>query len=255
MHEPLARTQRAGGIAHWGNQIVRLAEARAGERRPPCAAVDRNMRGVDGIAAGGRQVRGRNGMEATTGEDVPAGAVFTIGHSTRTIGEFIALLRENDIQLLVDVRRFPGSRRHPQFGSEALAASLAEAGIAYRHEEALGGRRASDPTAGLSPNTAWRHAAFRAYADYMATAPFRAALARLMEDAAHRRPVVMCAEAVPWRCHRRLITDALLARGVPVFDIIGPGGAAPAVLSPHALVRGDSLTYPATPQADLFGGA
>jgi uncharacterized protein (DUF488 family) len=186
--------------------------------------------------------------------EAPPGAVFTIGHSTRSIGEFVALLRGNGIELLVDVRRFPGSRRHPQFGRDALAASLAEAGIAYRHEEALGGRRAGDPSAGASPNTAWRQASFRAYADYMATPPFRAALERLMADAAHRRPAVMCAEAVPWRCHRRLISDALLARGVPVFDIIGPGPAAPAVLSPHALVQGDGVTYPATPQADLFGG-
>lgn len=194
-------------------------------------------------------------MEASTERDaVPAGAVFTIGHSTRGIDEFIALLRENGIELLVDVRRFPGSRRHPQFGSHELAATLADAGIAYRHEEALGGRRAGDPSAGPSPNTAWRQASFRAYADYMATPPFRAALERLMADAAVRRPTVMCAEAVPWRCHRRLITDALLARGVPVLDIIGPGRAAPAALSPHAVVRGDGVIYPATPQADLFGG-
>ena len=194
-------------------------------------------------------------MEATSERETPPGAVFTIGHSTRTIGEFIALPAQNGIQLLVDVRRFPGSRRHPQFGREALAASLAQAGIAYRHEEALGGRRASDPAAGASPNTAWRVAAFRAYADYMATPPFRAALQRLMADAAERRPVIMCAEAVPWRCHRRLITDALLARGVPVLDIIGPASPTSAELSPHALVQPDGgVIYPATPQADLFGG-
>ena len=187
--------------------------------------------------------------------EVPAGAVFTIGHSTRTIDEFVALLREHGVSLLVDVRRFPGSRRHPQFGRDALAASLANAGIAYRHEEALGGRRGSDPSAGASPNTAWRVAAFRAYADYMATPPFRAALRRLMADARAGRPVIMCAEAVPWRCHRRLITDALLARGVPVFDIINPGPAAPAELSPHALVQPDGgVIYPASPQADLFAG-
>ena len=187
--------------------------------------------------------------------DENARPVYTIGHSTRGIDEFVGLLREHGGDLLVDVRRFPGSRRHPQFGREALAASLAEAGIAYRHEEALGGRRAGDPSAGPSPNTAWRHAAFRAYADYMATPPFRAAVERLMALAAERVPVIMCAEAVPWRCHRRLITDALLARGVPVLDIIGPGAASPASLSPHAVVQPDGgVIYPATPQQDLFGG-
>jgi uncharacterized protein (DUF488 family) len=187
--------------------------------------------------------------------EAPPGTVWTIGHSTREIGELVALLRENGIELLVDVRRFPGSRRHPQFGRDALAASLAGAGIAYRHEEALGGRRAGDPAlAGRSPNTAWRQDSFRAYADYMATPPFRAALGRLMADAERLRPTVMCAEAVPWRCHRRLITDALLARGVPVVDILAPGRATPAVLSPHALVQPDGFViYPATPQADLFG--
>jgi uncharacterized protein (DUF488 family) len=184
--------------------------------------------------------------------DAPA-PIYTIGHSTRTAEEFLGLLREHGIRLLVDVRRFPGSRRHPQFGRDALAASLEEAGIAYRHEEALGGRRAGDPSAGPSPNTAWRHAAFRAYADYTATPTFQAALQRLMADGAERRTVIMCAEAVPWRCHRRLITDALLARGVPVLDVIGPGEARTAVLSEHAVVRTDgTLVYPATPQQDLF---
>ncbi|MBW3571350.1 MAG: DUF488 domain-containing protein [Gemmatimonadetes bacterium] len=189
--------------------------------------------------------------ERGSAEDPPP--VYTIGHSTRTADEFIALLREHGVRLLVDVRRFPGSRRHPQFGRDALAAALADAGIAYRHEEALGGRRASDASAGPSPNTAWRHPAFRAYADYMATPPFQAALRRLIGDGVRRPTAIMCAEAVPWRCHRRLITDALLARGVPVLDIIGPGQARRAVLSEHATVRGDgTLVYPATPQRDLF---
>jgi uncharacterized protein (DUF488 family) len=180
--------------------------------------------------------------------------LYTIGHSTRTIEQFIALLREHGVELLVDVRRFPGSRRHPHFGSAALAASLAEAGIGYAHAEALGGRRDSEAAAS-SPNTAWRHSAFRAYADYMATPPFRAALDRLIAEAAGRTTTIMCAEAVPWRCHRRLITDALLARGIPVADIVGPGAATPARLSEHALVRADgSVIYPATPgvQEELF---
>jgi uncharacterized protein (DUF488 family) len=180
--------------------------------------------------------------------------LYTIGHSTRTIEQFVALLREHGVELLVDVRRFPGSRRHPQFGSAALAASLAEAGVAYAHAEALGGRRDSEAGA-ASPNTAWRNAAFRAYADYMATPPFRAALDRLIAESGERVTAIMCAEAVPWRCHRRLITDALLARGVSVADITGPGAATPARLSEHALVRPDgSIIYPAAPgvQEELF---
>jgi uncharacterized protein (DUF488 family) len=200
-------------------------------------------------------MREGDGWESVSG-DAPA-PIYTIGHSTRTAEEFLGLLREHGIGLLVDVRRFPGSRRHPQFGRDALAASLEEAGIAYRHEEALGGRRAGDPSAGPSPNTAWRHAAFRAYADYTATPPFQAALRRLMRDGAERRTVIMCAEAVPWRCHRRLITDALLARGIPVRDVTGPGPASAAVLSPHAVVHADGMvTYPEPggAQADLFAG-
>ncbi|HET7228848.1 MAG TPA: DUF488 domain-containing protein [Longimicrobium sp.] len=182
--------------------------------------------------------------------------VYTIGHSTRTIEEFIALLRENGVEVLVDVRRFPGSRRHPHFGSGALEASLAAAGIGYRHAEALGGRRASGISA-TSPNTAWRNEAFRAYADYMATPPFRAALGELIDLSRERTAVIMCAEAVPWRCHRRLITDALLARGIPVLDIIGPGPASPARLSEHALPQADGgVIYPAKleVQEELFGG-
>jgi len=130
--------------------------------------------------------------------------LFTIGHSTRAIGELLALLAEHGIETLIDVRRFPGSRRHPQFSREALAASLAAAGIEYVHEPDLGGRRQPRPD---SPNTAWRVAAFRGYADYMDSEPFAAALARLLRSAARSRTVILCAEAVPWRCHRRLIAD------------------------------------------------
>ena len=182
--------------------------------------------------------------------------VYTIGHSTRTAEELIDLLRRNGVETVVDVRRFPGSRRHPQFGSAALSASLAGAGIGYVHAEALGGRRGGEANP-ASPNTAWRHAAFRAYADYMATPAFQAALERLIALGAERTVAIMCAEAVPWRCHRRLITDALLARGIPVADITGPGAAAPARLSEHAVVLpGGGVVYPAggTPQEDLFAG-
>ena len=205
--------------------------------------------------ARGDSVHVRTDFQISMADPFEPGTVFTIGHSTRTIEQFISLLKENGIELLVDVRRFPGSRRHPQFGSGALAASLAAAGIGYVHAEALGGRRSSEAGA-ASPNTAWRNGAFRAYADYMATPEFRAALDRLVSLSRERRTVIMCAEAVPWRCHRRLITDALLARGIPVADITGPGGASPARLSEHAVVREDgTVIYPAAPgvQEDLFG--
>ena len=181
--------------------------------------------------------------------------VFTIGHSTRSAEEFLALLQENGIRLLVDVRRFPGSRRHPQFGSAELARTLREAGIEYRHEPDLGGRRHPRPD---SPNTAWRSASFRAYADHMDSPEFRAALDRLAEDSARTPAVVMCAEAVPWRCHRNLIADALLARGIPVLDVLGPGKTVPHAINPLAVVlAGGRLVYPAEGggTGDLFSAA
>jgi uncharacterized protein (DUF488 family) len=155
------------------------------------------------------------------------------------------------VPLLVDVRRFPGSRRHPQFAREALSRTVEEAGIAYRHEPGLGGRRHPRPD---SPNLAWRHAAFRGYADHMATPEFADAMERLM--AAPPRTAVMCAEAVPWRRHRQLIADALVARGAEVLHLLGPGRAAePHVL--HASARVDEagqVTYPrpARTQGRLF---
>jgi len=167
--------------------------------------------------------------------------IFTVGHSTRRQDELIAILKEAGVELLVDVRRFPGSRRHPQFGKEALAAGLAAAGIAYRHEPDLGGRRAPRPD---SPNTAWRVAGFRGYADHMANSEFRSALERLV--ASPRVPTaVMCAEARPGKCHRQLIADALVARGVSVVHLLGRGQQETHVLNPNAVAGVDGVVvYP-----------
>ena len=185
--------------------------------------------------------------------------VFTVGHSTRPIADLLALLAEHGVRTLVDVRRFPGSRRHPQYSRDALSASLAEAGIQYVHEPGLGGRRAARPD---SPHTAWRVEAFRGYADYMETPEFQAALERLIrraEDQAEGQTVaILCAEAVPWRCHRRLISDALVARGVQVMHILSPGRAEPHELDPNArLLPGGRLLYagPENPQTSLFTDA
>ena len=149
--------------------------------------------------------------------------VFTAGHGTRTTEELAALLQEGDVELLVDVRRFPGSRRHPHFSSDALARSLPPLGIAYDWRgEDLGGRR-SRRKDGASRHPAWRNDAFGAYADYMDTQPFRDALEQLERDAAKTAVAVMCAETLWWRCHRRLIADALVLRGVEVVHLIQPG--------------------------------
>ena len=168
--------------------------------------------------------------------------VFTIGHSTRPIEELLALLTEHAVELLVDVRRFPGSRRHPQFSREALAGSLQAAGIGYMHEPRLGGRRAAKPG---SPHTAWRVDAFRGYADHMETAEFQAALETLIGLSREKTVAILCAEAVPWRCHRRLISDALVARGVEVRHILGPRRADPHEIDPNAQVleEGRRLVY------------
>lgn len=170
--------------------------------------------------------------------------LFTIGHSTRELDEFIDLLRTHGITRIVDVRRFPGSRRHPHFGSEALRRSLREAGIDYRHAPELGGRRKPDPA---SPNRYWRNDSFRAYADYMSTAEFRAALDRLVQDAEAAPTAIMCAEAVPWRCHRNLISDAVVAAGCAVAHVIDGSPPDPHTLNEGARVGDDgALVYPGT---------
>ena len=169
--------------------------------------------------------------------------LHTIGHSTRELDAFIELLRAHRIERLVDVRRYPGSRRYPHFGSESLRLSLRDAGIAYRHAPELGGRRSSKAP---SVNTWWRSASFRAYADYMGTDEFRRARDELIAEAAHERTTVMCAEAVPWRCHRNLISDAVVAAGHAVVHIIDAGAAEPHVLNPAARVDAEGgVTYPA----------
>lgn len=183
---------------------------------------------------------------------MPPATIFTIGHSTREAAEFIALLRAHGVDRLVDVRRFPGSRRYPHFGAEPLAASLGEAGIDYQQLPELGGRRAAAPD---SPNSGWRNAGFRGYADYMATAEFAAALDRLVALAAERPTAVMCAEAVPWRCHRRMIADALVAAGHEVRHILSETRADAHAL--HGMARRTpegTLVYPAggAPQIGLF---
>jgi uncharacterized protein (DUF488 family) len=144
--------------------------------------------------------------------------------------------------VLVDVRQFPGSRRYPHFGSAPLAASLAAAGIEYRHEVDLGGRRRGLPD---SSNGYWRNASFRAYADYLASPAFEAALARVLELAAHRAVAIMCSEAVPWRCHRWLISDVLVSRDIDVVHILDARNSQPHVLNPNARVdENGNLTYP-----------
>lgn len=173
--------------------------------------------------------------------------LYTIGHSTRGIEELLDLLGENRVQLLVDVRRFPVSRRYPHFTAAALAESLAAARIAYQHERDLGGHREPRPD---SPNTALRAAAFRGYADHMATPAFRAALARLEARAAAERAAFMCAEADPRHCHRQLLADALVARGARVLHILGPGRVEAHVLHPAARVTLDgALIYGRPPNS------
>lgn len=172
--------------------------------------------------------------------------VFTIGHSNRPLAAFLDLLAESDIACVVDVRRLPGSRAFPQYDADALRDSLAAAGIDYVHMTGLGGRRGRTLPADDTRNAMWRNASFRRYADYALTAPFAEALAEMESRAARERCTLMCAEAVWWRCHRRIITDHLLARGHEVFHIMGPGKVVPATLMPGAHVVDETVTYPPT---------
>jgi len=168
--------------------------------------------------------------------------VFTVGHSTRAFDEVLAMLRANGVRELVDVRSFPSSRKFPQWNQEAIEDAL-PADIGYKWLRDLGGRRHT-PAGVVSPNGAWRVKAFRDYADYMAGEQFRSGLAKLLQVANESVPAVMCSEAVPWRCHRRLITDALIVAGVEVFDIMSVSSTRRAEMTVFARVEDAKITYP-----------
>jgi uncharacterized protein (DUF488 family) len=176
--------------------------------------------------------------------------VFTIGHSTRTLDELIAALKAAGVDRVGDIRRFPKSRRYPHFNDENLAPALAKAGIAYHHFPALGGRRSRRADGQPSRNTLWREAAFRNFADYAETPEFRGALDELTELARSGSLAIMCAEAVWWRCHRRIVTDYLLAAGFTVEHIFDETKREPAKLTPGArpLPNGTVLYEGAQPQ-------
>ncbi len=176
--------------------------------------------------------------------------VCTIGHSNRPIEDFIGLLWANEVARVLDVRTIPRSRHNPQFNLDSLQASLVAAGIAYTHMSALGGLR---PAQADSVNTGWHNPSFRGYADYMQSADFAASVDQVVELARAQRCALMCAEAVPWRCHRSMIADALLVRGVRVEDIIGPHGRKPHALTSFARVDEVRLSYP--PSAGHEDGA
>jgi uncharacterized protein (DUF488 family) len=170
--------------------------------------------------------------------------LYTIGHSTRTAEEFLELLRRQGVRQLVDVRAFPGSRRHPHFGREALSAFLSANDVAYVHSPELGGRRRLRPDATPS---AWRNPSFAAYADYMMTPQFAGAIDQLLGRAAEQRTTIMCSEAVPWRCHRSMISDAVVARGHEVLHILETSVSSH-VLTSFAVIQGCDVRYP--PEAE-----
>ena len=174
---------------------------------------------------------------------MPPLSILTIGHSTRSIDEFVRLLKAHCVARVVDIRTIPRSRHNPQFNRDELSRALRHAGIRYTHLSGLGGLR--HPLRS-SPNAGWQNAGFRGYADYMQTAAFRRSLDRCIRLAEHARIVLMCAEAVPWRCHRSLVADALIVRGIAVSEITSGVRTRPHVLTPWAEVDGTEITYPAT---------
>jgi len=173
--------------------------------------------------------------------------IYTIGHSTRSIEEFVALLRRSSVEVVVDVRTVPRSRTNPQYNRDDLRASLGEAGIGYQHLPALGGLRGRSRETPITQNAFWENQSFHNYADYAMSEAFRDGLAALREIARGRSAAIMCSEAVWWRCHRRIIADYLILAGVPVFHIVGVQRVEAARMTPAAIPGPrDTLTYPAS---------
>jgi uncharacterized protein (DUF488 family) len=183
---------------------------------------------------------------------MPQLRVLTVGHSTRSLEAFAELLRAHGVEHLVDVRTVPRSRHNPQFNRETLPEALAAYGIGYTRLAGLGGLRYARAD---SPNTAWRNLSFRGYADHMATPEFAAGLEELLALARQQQTAVMCAEAVPWRCHRSLIADALTVRGVAVEDIMSLSRREPHSLTPFARAEDVRITYPPVDASELDSGA
>jgi uncharacterized protein (DUF488 family) len=170
---------------------------------------------------------------------------FTVGHSNRSLEEFVELLSGAEVRVLADVRRIPRSRANPQFNQDVLGGSLAPFGISYELMSTLGGRRGVEKSVSPDVNGLWRNLSFHNYADYALSAEFGAGLRYLIEQGSERRCAVMCSEAVWWRCHRRIVADYLIASGETVFHIMGPGRFEPAQLTPGAEVRPDGkIVYP-----------
>ena len=190
----------------------------------------------------GRRKKAVNGVKKRPPQKAALPLVMTIGHSTHTLEEFIALLQAHAVTRVVDVRTIPRSWHNPQFNKESLPDSLKGAGLSYVHFPGLGGLRHAKPD---SINVGWRNASFRGYADYMQTLEFEQSLGELIQMATQERVAIMCAEAVPWRCHRSLIADALLVRGIRTEDIMSLTRRTVHTLTPFAKVLGTTITYPA----------
>lgn len=186
--------------------------------------------------------RSQSDNEVVGAERLTSRLIMTVGHSTRTLEEFIRLLLAHAVTIVVDVRTIPRSRHNPQFNKDSLPQALREAGVEYVHMSRLGGLRRAERD---SINVGWRNASFRGFADYMQTEEFEAGLAELIELSDDKRPAIMCSEAVPWRCHRSLIGDALIVRGIRTEDVMSLTQRQVHMLTPFAKVCGTTVTYPA----------